>query len=155
MTVPFEARIAGQVVEPAADWQVTWVDVEQGIARLSDGTQSLLAVVERSGADWMVTLRGRRIRVGVLSWRERMLDEAESAAIGPGGPIEILATLPGLVVSLSCEEGSEVAEGDPLLTLEAMKMQNEIRAPRAGRVAHRAVGPGQTVATGDLLVRLE
>ncbi|MEO6058669.1 MAG: biotin/lipoyl-containing protein [Candidatus Limnocylindria bacterium] len=155
MTGGLEARIAGEIVAPAEDWQINWVEAERRIARLSDGTRSLLAAVEGVGGDWVVTLRGRRIPVAVRSWRERMLAEAESAATGPGGPIEIRATLPGLVVSLSCEEGSEVSEGDPLLTIEAMKMQNEVRAPRAGRVTHRAVSPGEAVATGALLLRLE
>ena len=48
-----------------------------------------------------------------------------------------------------------MAEGEPLLTIEAMKMQNEVRAPRPGRVMEVAVAAGQPVATGALLLRLE
>ncbi len=51
--------------------------------------------------------------------------------------------------------GDEVEAGAPLLTIEAMKMQNEVRAPRAGTVGRIAVEAGQTVATGALLLRLE
>jgi glutaconyl-CoA decarboxylase len=47
-----------------------------------------------------------------------------------------------------------VAAGDPLVTIEAMKMQNEIRAPRAGSVTAIQVEPGQTITGGALLVRL-
>ena len=65
------------------------------------------------------------------------------------------ATLPGLIVAVEATEGSDVEAGDPLLTIEAMKMQNEVRAPRAGRVAAIAVAAGQTVGTGQLLLRLE
>jgi biotin carboxyl carrier protein len=155
MTREFELRVAGETVDLPQGWHVTWSDRAQGIARLADGTRSLLAVVEGAGSDWTVTLRGRRMPVTVRSWREQVLAEAESAATERGGPIEIRATLPGLVVALSSAEGSEVAEGDPLLTIEAMKMQNEVRAPRAGRVAQMAVSPGQAVATGTLLLRLE
>jgi len=155
MTAAFELRVDDEVVKPAEDWHVAWVDSEHRIARLSNGSRSLLAAVEGTGHDWVVTLRGRRIEVAVRSWRERMLADAESAAAARGGPIEIRATLPGLVVSVSCDAGSEVAAGDSLLTIEAMKMQNEVRAPRAGRVTHRAVGPGEAVATGALLLRLE
>lgn len=155
MTAGLEARVADDVVELAEGWQITHIDADGRIARLSDGTRSLLAAVEGAGDDWVVTLRGRRIRVAVRSWRERVLAEAESATTGRDGPVEIRATLPGLVVSFSCEEGSEVAEGDPLLTIEAMKMQNEVRAPRAGRVVHLAVAPGEAVARGALLLRLE
>ena len=69
--------------------------------------------------------------------------------------MDVRATLPGLIVSIETSEGSEVAAGDPLLTIEAMKMQNEVRSPRAGRVAAIAVAAGETVATGQLLLRIE
>jgi biotin carboxyl carrier protein len=100
-------------------------------------------------------LHGRRVAVSVLSWRERMLAEASVAAASSGGPLEVRATLPGLVVAVAVREGDGVAEGDRLLTIEAMKMQNEVRAPRAGTIAAVAVTPGSTVATGALLLRIE
>ena len=65
------------------------------------------------------------------------------------------ATLPGLIVAVAVAAGDEVDEGAALLTIEAMKMQNEVRAPRAGRVIELEVAPGQTVATGAALLRLE
>ena len=81
--------------------------------------------------------------------------EAETAAAAHSGPIEIRATLPGLVVVVAVAVGDEVAEGAPLLTIEAMKMQNEVRAPRPGAILEVAVAPGQAVATGALLMRLD
>ena len=65
------------------------------------------------------------------------------------------ATLPGLVVAVAVEEGDEVAAGATLLTIEAMKMQNEVRAPQAGRVSAVVVIAGQTVAAGAALLRIE
>ena len=67
----------------------------------------------------------------------------------------IRATLPGLVVGVAVEDGAEVGEGAILLTIEAMKMQNEVRAPRAGRVTSIAVAAGQTVIAGASLLRIE
>jgi biotin carboxyl carrier protein len=93
--------------------------------------------------------------VEVRTWRERVLAEAEGARRDDAGPIEVKATLPGLIVAVAVAAGDEVEEGMPLLTIEAMKMQNEVRAPRAGRVIEVVVGPGQTVATGAALLRLE
>jgi acetyl/propionyl-CoA carboxylase alpha subunit len=151
----FHVEVDGQPTAEAAGWQLTWVDRPRGIARLTDGGHSLLALVEGSGSDWFVTLGGRRIPVSVRSWRERVLAEARLAAAERGGPIEIRSTLPGLVVVVNVAEGEEVGEGDSLLTIEAMKMQNEVRAPRAGRIGQVAVSPGQPVASGVLLVRLE
>ncbi|MEP6468395.1 MAG: biotin/lipoyl-containing protein [Chloroflexota bacterium] len=147
--------VEGQPTSEAAGWQLTWVERRRGIVRLTEGSRSQLALVEGSGSDWFVTLRGRRIPVTVQSWRERVLAEARLAAAERGGPVEVRSTLPGLVVAVNVAEGAEVGEGEPLLTIEAMKMQNEVRAPRAGRVAQVAVSPGQTVATGVLLVRLD
>jgi pyruvate carboxylase len=112
-------------------------------------------VVEGAGSDWYVTLRGRRIPVSVRSRREQLLAEAARASAGSGAPVELKASLPGLIVAVEIVEGSEVAAGDPLVTIEAMKMQNEVRAPRAGRVATLLVKPGQAVATGQVLLRLE
>ena len=150
-----ELTIDGASVEPAAGWTLSWLDTEAGIARLADGSHSEVCLVEGSGSDWVVTLRGRRIRVSARSWRERVLADAESAARRRGGPIEIRATLPGLVVTVAVQEGDEVGEGATLLTIEAMKMQNEVRAPRSGRVSAVSVSAGRTVAAGAPLLRIE
>jgi acetyl/propionyl-CoA carboxylase alpha subunit len=165
--------VDGSAITPAEGWTLTWVDGApgaarpvagprppaavrlSGIARLSHDHHSVLVVVEGIASDWHVVLLGRRIPVTVQTWREELLAEAERAAHGPDGPLEVTATLPGLVVAVAASEGDEVAEGDPLLTIEAMKMQNEVRAPRAGRVGAIAVEAGQTVTTGQLLLRLE
>ncbi len=150
-----ELTVAGSRAEAATGWSLAWIDRAAGIARLTDGSRSETCLVEGSGSDWTVTLRGRRIPVSVRSWRERVLAEAESAARQAGGPVEIRATLPGLVVGVAVRDGAEVAEGAVLLTIEAMKMQNEVRAPRAGRVASISVAAGQTVVAGATLLRIE
>jgi biotin carboxyl carrier protein len=151
-----ELRIAGELVDPAEGWTLHWLDRDVGVVllRQADGTGSRLALVEGAGRDWAVTLAGRRIGVEASTWRERVLAEAEVAAQAHAGPIDVRATLPGLVVAVHAAEDGEVGEGDPLVTIEAMKMQNEVRAPRGGRVAEVAVSAGQTVAAGALLVRL-
>ena len=59
------------------------------------------------------------------------------------------------IVRLAVEAGQEVAAGQPVLVMEAMKMENEIRAPRDGRVHEIAVGAGQAVETGAVLFTLE
>ncbi len=81
--------------------------------------------------------------------------EAETSAGGRDGPVVVTATLPGLVVAVGVSAGDEVEAGASLLTIEAMKMQNEVRAPRGGRVVEVAVESGQAVATGAPLLRIE
>ena len=150
-----EARVDGEPASAPDGWRLDWVDRAHGVGRLTDGVRSLPVLVEGQGTDWTVTLRGRRIPVSVRSWRERVLAEAETEARTHAGPVEVRATLPGLIVAVGVAIDDEVTEGQPLLTIEAMKMQNEVRAPRAGRVIEVEVVPGQTVATGAGLLRLE
>jgi len=150
-----EVLVSGEPALPAEGWRLELSDAARGIGRLVDGTTSIPVLVEGAGSEWVVTLRGRRVPVTVRTWRERLLAEAETAAGSHAGPIEVRATLPGLVVAVGVAAGDEVAEGATLLTIEAMKMQNEVRAPRAGTVIEVAVAAGQAVATGASLVRLE
>jgi biotin carboxyl carrier protein len=149
------ASLGDGAVEPAAGWEAHWLDRRRGIAQLSDGARTHVVLVEGSGTEWFVTLRGRRIPVTVQSWRERTMAQARAAEAGEGGPQEIRSTLPGLVVAIKTEVGAQVSAGDPLLTIEAMKMQNEVRAPRDGTVGQIAVEAGQPVASGVLLLRLD
>jgi len=65
---------------------------------------------------------------------------------------EILAPMPGTIVSVAVEPGSQVAYGQELCVLEAMKMKNVIRAPRAGTIGKVSVTQGQSVKHHDLLV---
>jgi len=150
-----ETIVDGQTFEPGSGWQLEWSDRRLGIARVSHGDRAEVVLVEGSGSQWVVTLRGRRIPVTVRSWRERVLDEAESATGGRGGPAEVRATLPGMILAVAVKEGDEVREGDPLVTVEAMKMQNEVRAPRSGRIGAVHVQVGQPVAAGALILRID
>ncbi len=150
-----EVLIGDEPVRPAEGWRLELTDAGRGIGRLVDGTTSIPVLVEGAGSEWVVTLRGRRVPVIVRTWRERLLAEAETSAGAHTGPIEVKATLPGLVVAVVVSVGDEVAEGATLLTIEAMKMQNEVRAPRAGTVIEVSVASGQAVATGASLLRLE
>ena len=70
------------------------------------------------------------------------------------GPQEILAPMPGKIVKVLAGRNQEVAQGAGLLVIEAMKMQNELRAPRAGKIAEIYVSEGTGVETGARLVRL-
>lgn len=71
------------------------------------------------------------------------------------GPTEVRAIIPGRVVAVSIVPGDAVVAGQQLLVVEAMKMQNELRAPRDGVVSTVAVGTGRTIEVGDLLLVLQ
>ena len=80
---------------------------------------------------------------------------AAAARKADGGPARILAPMPGRLVRVLVQPGQQVQAGDGLLVMEAMKMENELRSPRAGRVAELAVSEGQAVETAALLVVVE
>ena len=150
-----EATVGGERVEPDGAWRLEWIDRERGLARLASTETAITVLVEGRGTEWVVTVRGRRIAVTVRTWRERLLADAERATRGHAGPVTVKATLPGLVAAVRVAPGDEVAEGDPLLTIEAMKMQNEVRAPRGARVVAVSVAAGDVVPTGAELLTLE
>jgi biotin carboxyl carrier protein len=111
--------------------------------------------------------RVRRLHVVVDGWRFEIEVESELRAglrakatrgrreAGGDGPLEVRAIIPGAVLSVAVAAGDEVEAGQQLLVVEAMKMQNEIRAPRSGRIARVAVGPGQKLEVRDVLVVIE
>jgi biotin carboxyl carrier protein len=147
-----------------ATGQVEWTTETRAVVR-AGGVPGRVAIV---GADRPAgpTVR-RTIEVVVGGWRfelevedarradlrARATRDPESAA-GAGGPLEIHAIIPGRVAAVLVAPGDAVAAGQTLLLVEAMKMQNELRTPRDGTVERVAVGVGETIDLGDLLVVL-
>ncbi len=103
-----------------------------------------------------VVVDGWRFEVEVeQEQRARLRDRAGGAGGGGaarGGRAEIRAMIPGKVVAVDVKPGDHVEAGERLLVLEAMKMQNEVHADRAGTVERVEVTAGRTVELGDLLV---
>jgi biotin carboxyl carrier protein len=84
--------------------------------------------------------------------RRRATREPDSRAAS--GPTEIRAIIPGRIAAIHVVAGDVVEAGQSLLVVEAMKMQNELRTSRPGTVERVAVGEGETIDNGDLLVVL-
>jgi biotin carboxyl carrier protein len=104
-----------------------------------------------------VIVDGWRIEVEVENAsRAELRDRARRGreAGGQSGPIRVHAIIPGVVVSVSIAPGDAVKAGQQLLVVEAMKMQNELRAPRDGTVEQVAVDAGARIDVGDLLLVL-
>ncbi len=130
---------------------------------LLDGAVASLRL-RKDGRSFFVTFGrdGRRAyRVAVLerefSWKVQTPAEAVVAAAGGGaaGAAVVTAPIPGKVVAIHVSEGDRVSEGQAVIVLEAMKMENELVAEREGVVASVEVSPGDVVAGGTVLVKLE
>jgi biotin carboxyl carrier protein len=85
----------------------------------------------------------------------RRLRSAQSSGAHHHGSAEIIASMPGKVVRVMVEVGAQVEAGAGILVVEAMKMQNEMKAPKAGRVIELNADPGATVNVGDVLAVIE
>ena len=138
-----------------------------GRARLvpSNGDRPVRVLLLPAGQG--TTGSSRRTEVVVNGWRFEVDVEPEQRAAlrerarrarddaGHSGPVEVHAIIPGVVVSIGIAPGDTVEAGQQLLVIEAMKMQNELRAPRAGRVERVLVGERSKIEVGDLLVVIE
>ena len=114
------------------------------------GAASHEVFVERCEDVCFVTLGGQRFRVQVEDERAQRAGEQRAEA-DEAGEAEVVSPMPGMVVAVLVEAGQEVRTGEGLLILEAMKMENEIRAPRTGVVEAVHVTPGQRVGQEDVL----
>lgn len=134
------------------------VDAETARAGLHslriDGAQHEVAVRRQGeGTYWVSTVHGS----GAVEVADPLAHLAAQTRGGPGGRRRqtVKAYMPGRVVTLLVQEGEEVVTGQGILVLEAMKMENEIRAEHDGTVTKIHVQPGQAVDMGNPMFELE
>jgi biotin carboxyl carrier protein len=118
---------------------------------LIDGN-SYEAHVYSSDEGWQVLLHGNFYPALVEDERERRLRAAAGGLSDDNREFLLKSPMPGLVVSIPVSEGQEIKKGDVLVILESMKMQNELKSPRAGTVGRVRIAPGQTVEQKQTLL---
>lgn len=116
------------------------------------GGQSHDMLIEPQRFNYTITFRGEQFQVQVEDERTRKLNTGRKAPALPHGELAIRAPIPGLVVKVLVDVGDVIADGQPLVILEAMKMENEIRSLRAGTVRSIAVIQGQRVEQKEVLL---
>jgi len=153
-TARAEVRGADGRYTVVVDGRASEVDVREAgphIMSLIIGGRSHEVGIERCEGGYRVAVRGKVLAVDLV-------EAARGTAVprrAAGGPARVQAPMPGKLVRVLVAAGEEVGAGQGLVVMEAMKMENEIRAPRAGRVKEAPVREGQAVETGALLVLLE
>lgn len=102
-----------------------------------------------------VRVRGRVVRLEMLEQRRKKMKDAATAHFSLNGIIQVTSPMPGKVLRYLVEEQQEVEEGQGLVVIEAMKMENELQAPKSGVIKSISAKPGQTVDGGTLLLVIE
>jgi acetyl/propionyl-CoA carboxylase alpha subunit len=108
------------------------------------------AVIHRNGVDQEVLIAG-------ITHRLRLIDprlQPDAGEVSTGGPLAVKAQMPGRVVRVLKATGDNVEKNTAVVVIEAMKMQNDIRAPRAGVIATLEVKEGESVSAGQLLFEI-
>ncbi|MCE9582084.1 MAG: hypothetical protein K8T20_06155 [Planctomycetes bacterium] len=160
-----EDRLELSVEEEAGGYRVsdgktTWhvrFDDRRGAVRgvVVDDTRHSIGVA-RKGETWDVVLEGINYEFLTRDARfEKLLALQQDRGGDAGGRAELRAPIPGLVTNVLKGVGDEVKEGEPVLVLAAMKLENEIRAPRAGKIVEVKAKAGAAVEKGELLAVIE
>jgi pyruvate carboxylase subunit B len=125
----------------------------QVLVRDGDASHGVSIESESTGSDVTVTIAGHAYRVRIEDERERAANAAERSSSKSGGVVESIMS--GVVVDILVATGDSVTEGQPLLILEAMKMQNEIAAPSDGVVGEIYAAKGDAVNAGEKLLTID
>jgi pyruvate carboxylase subunit B len=125
------------------------------LVRIGHEVHRVIVRRRRGRGSYTLSLDGFTFEVEALDERARAIRDLSAAAATPTGPGPVVAPMPGLVVRVKVERGQRVRAGEGLAVMEAMKMENELRAPAAGTVKAVLVAAGTVVEKGAVLVELE
>jgi biotin carboxyl carrier protein len=142
-----------QVGEQVFHVDFQWVNEQPVYSLLIDG-KSFEAYVFPEEDAFDVLLLGHMFPVRVEDERDRRLRAAAGKVFSESQEYHLKAPMPGLVISVLVIEGQAVEKGDVLVILESMKMQNELRSPRAGVVQRLRVQPGDRVEQRQTMLRV-
>ncbi len=154
--VDVSVRRLGERFEVAVDgcsYTLEFLPVATGLSAMlcADGRTVAVAGRRESLNRWRISLGDREFQVHLRDPLER---EVTSHGLAAAGPQEVRAPIPGKVVHVAVSPGDAITAGQPLVVLEAMKMQNQICAEGAGTVESVPVTSGMTVDGGQVLVIL-
>lgn len=160
----FTATIDGRSIEVDVDGDRVTIDGRTYSASLGriagtplhqlllDGRPTALALEARGRGRWALTASGERWEAEVLDERARHIRSLTGSADQRRSAEGLKAPMPGLVVRVQVRPGDSVAAGAGLVVLEAMKMENELKAASAGTIKAVRVAPGQAVEKGQILI---
>jgi biotin carboxyl carrier protein len=166
--VKYFVRVGDSELELSLEGDEVRVEGTTAVARLTDvegtpvrmltvGDEVHRIVVRPAGARGRYTIwvDGFRHEVEALDERMRAIRALSGATAGPTGPAPLVAPMPGMIVRVHVQAGDRVHAGQGLVVMEAMKMENELRAQAEATVKAVLAQPGSAVEKGALLIELE
>lgn len=152
---PFEGGTIA-IVDAAAPVEIfgSWTP-GQRLLGLTIGGRQRTVQVKRDGRKWVLTTHGASHRVQVLDPHVAELSVHMIEKAPPDLSRLLLAPMPGLVTKLDVAVGDKVEPGQPVAVMEAMKMENILRAPKAATVKATPVSAGESVAVDQVIVEFE
>ena len=137
----------GTSIRVSGDWQPG-----KKLANMSANDNKLIIKIGKLTGGFRMRTRGADLRVLVRTPRQAELSKYMREKIPPDTSKLLLCPMPGLIVKIDVEVGQEVQEGQPLCTVEAMKMENILRAERTGIVAKINSNVGDSLAVDDVIL---
>ena len=131
-----------------------WTPGDQ-LAEMTVGDAPLILKVGKISGGFRIRTRGADMKVHVRTPRQAELARLMPEKVAPDTSKLLLCPMPGLVVKLNVEVGDEVQEGQALCTIEAMKMENILRAERKGVVSKINANAGDSLAVDDVIMEFE
>ncbi|MDQ2711831.1 MAG: acetyl-CoA carboxylase biotin carboxyl carrier protein subunit [Acidobacteriota bacterium] len=135
-----------------AEGKASVAEITPGVFSVLLGKRSYTVHLARTSEGLEVWAAGRRRSVSIADVRDSSAKRKKSTVTGP---TEIQAQMPGKVLKLLVEPGAIVETGQGLIVVEAMKMQNEMKSPRDGRVSKIYAVEGRTVVAAEKLMVVE
>lgn len=164
----YSVTLNGAQIDVDVDGETVRIDDDTMRARLSDtdgGPVRILTVGDRvfrvevkpteERGRYALWVDGFRFDVEALDERTRAIRELAAATAKASGPAPLIAPMPGMIVRVQVGQGDAVQPGQGLVVMEAMKMENELRATSEATVKRVLVAAGTAVEKGALLLELE
>ena len=152
LEVRAEGKGAYRVKVGATTYAIDLTEPESGVLSLLFGDRSYEVVVRAEGEALRVAVAGHSYEIAL---EDPAVALARSSRLSHSGTQVVRSIMAGKVLAVLVQEGETVHEGKALVVIEAMKMENEIRAPKAGIVRAIRVSPGQAVESGAELFVVE
>lgn len=136
------------------DYEIEQIGTDRWLLRTGVQTY-ILSNLTSDGTELEFTLNGKWVTVNVRDEKELLLEKMGFRSGTTGGGGKLNAPMPGKILKVLVNSGSTVKAGDPVIILEAMKMENELKSPVDGTLIAVHVDEGQSVEKNELLLEIE